>query len=60
MTLLVNRFDGRKEKADDVNQSIKDVKDLLKEEKITEKQATFLLSSVIECKNIHVAKAKQK
>ena len=58
LMLLVNRFDGRKEKAEDVKSSVKQVKEMLLKEKISKKQADFLLSSIIKSENVSLSKHK--
>lgn len=60
LMLLINRVDGRKEKEVEWNKSVEEIKRLFEEGIISEKQTKFLLSSVVECKNVLEPKVKQK
>lgn len=60
LMLLINRFDGRKEKEEDVKKSKEEVLKLFNEGKISSTQKELLLSSIIENDNSTLQKSKLK
>lgn len=60
LMLLINRFDGRKEKDEDVKKSKEEVLKLFNEGKISSAQKELLLSSIIENDNSTLQKSKLK